>query len=161
MSEYTQAFDRILFEKSSFRLSLWLLFGSSVLLGVGSLVWPPFELGTATFILGGGGLLVIATVMTTRDVKGGVAVLYFAVALMAVLAIGEAISATSARRDEDAAYAAEDRQSVQLRRDLEALCTQAGGASLDDRACFNLNAVLWNFGEAGRLEDGLPPRPIE
>jgi len=161
MGEYSQGFDRVLFEKSPFRLSIWLLFGSAILLGAISLVGLRLNLGTATLILGSGGLLIIATVMTIRGVKDGAALLYSAVTFTAVLAVGETIAATNARQTEDAAYAADDRQRVQLRRDLEALCTRQGGASLDDRACMNLEAIYANFSEAGRQPGGLPPRPIE
>ncbi len=161
MSEHSKAFDRVLFEKSPFRTSIWIFVAAGIGIGAASLLGAPMEIGTSPFILGAAFLLFVASVMASRGVNRAEWTLYAAVAFIVALAVMESFDAAIEVNDETAAYAAEARQAAQLRQDLEALCTQTGGANLDDRRCMNLQAVYANFGEAGRPEGGLSPRSIE
>lgn len=160
MSEYTKAFNRVLFEKSPLRIAVWLLIIAYLCLGAISL-FKGLDTGGVSFALGAALLILIGAVMTERSAPGGSKLLFIAVGLAFVLSVFEVVHLSTTERATAAAYAAEDRQTTQLRNDLQALCERAGGKDLGDPVCMNLDAVLSNHREAGRALGGLPPRTIE
>lgn len=160
MSEYSKAFDRVVFERSPFRTAILLLLAAQIGLGAASL-FADVDTGGSAFALVVAFFLIVGAAMTSRGASGGQKLLFGAIGLAVVFAVFETGRSTETRRETEAAYTAEQRQTEQLRSDLEALCRQAGGRDLNDPVCMNFEATFSNHFEAGREFGGLPPRPIE